>query len=262
MARSEDSFVRWRGLVWEARTHLYQGQVSAALSRFADSAEAYAEPEGHTASNHAWAARVLLHEGEPVRALEEARLAQEQAPGQWPELEGMFLAALAQQTLGRPAEADRLAADLGGRAADHPNAVEQRQLHLLAGRLALARGETRRAVEQLRAAVALLTPRGIAWHSYVLPDHVPSWFALAEAELAAGREREALRWFRRIVDSGIERVERPILYVQSFERLATIHEGLGELEEAAAMARRLHGFRPDAGPAGASLPLQPGGSPR
>ncbi len=250
MAESADPYTRWTGLIFEARTHLYRRQIAPALARFAESARAYPEPEISTAASHAWAARVLFYQGDAARALNEARLAQEEAPGQWPQLEGMFLAALAQQALGRPAEADRLAAVLGARAAANANAVEQRQLHHLRGLLALARGERRRAVAELRAAAALLAPRGIPWNPYVLADHVPVWFSLGEAELAAGQERAAAEWFRRVAESGIEHVDHPLLYVRGFERLAKIYGRLGEPEKAAAMSQRLRGFRADENPAG------------
>lgn len=150
----------------------------------------------------------------------------------------MFLAALAQQALGRPAEADGLASALRERAAAHPNAVEERQLHHLVGRLALVRGEAARAVEELERAVALLPPRGVPFHWHALPDHVPVWFALGEALDAQGRAEEARDWFQRVAESGVEHIAHPVLYVRSWLRLGRIHDRLGEPEKAAAAFER------------------------
>jgi tetratricopeptide (TPR) repeat protein len=123
------------------------------------------------------------------------------------------------QELGRPAAADALAAALKQRAAATPNAVEERQVLHLEGRLSLARGQAGSAVAALRKAAALLPPRGVEIHRYVQPDHVPVWYDLARAELAAGRIEEARRWLEKVAASGAEHIEFPLAYVRGAELL-------------------------------------------
>lgn len=230
----DDSFARWRGAVSNARNALYAGRSEEALSWLDEAAGAYAEPGAFAALARCWKAELLLERGEPARALAEAEEAREEGREEWPELFALFVAARAQQELGRPAAADALAGILRERWKRQPNAVEERQLHHLAGRLALARGDTEAAVEALTRAASSLPPKGVefAWH--VFPDHVPIWFALGEAELAAGRDADALGWFERVAASGSEHLERPLPYVRSFYVLGRLRQRRGE----AAAARR------------------------
>ncbi len=242
MAASSDPHDRWLGLVCDAWTGLYGGHSRPAMERFAEATRAYSEPEGNTALSHCWTARLLLQTGRPVEALAAAQRARQEAPGDWPELAGLFLSAVAQQALGRPMAADRLAEALGERAEQRPNRGQQRQLRHLAGRLALARGETGRALRELTAAAALLPPRGFWFHWHVLPEHVPLWYALGEAELAAGRPRNAAEWFRKVTSSGTEHLGYPVLFVRSFYRLGKIHEALGDAQSAAEAYGRFHDY--------------------
>ena len=227
MAAMQDPHARWRGQVSAARGHLFHGRSEVALVLLVSATRAYSSPDAHTALSRCWAARLLLQKGLPEAALEQALKAQSEAPGDWPELKGLFLAALANQALGRPAEADRLAAELRKRAAPRPNPVEERQIRHLAGRLALARGDSERAVDELAQAVALLPERGIPFHSHVLPDHLPLWFALGEAELASGRPLAAREWYSKAAESGVERIEHPVAYARSLFQLGKIDRRLG-----------------------------------
>ncbi|HKH50026.1 MAG TPA: protein kinase, partial [Thermoanaerobaculia bacterium] len=94
-----DPYTRWRGALSRARNAQLRGDFAAALDHLAAAARAFPQPEAYTAMAHCWTADLLLDMGEPARALAEARRAQEIAPGDWPELQGMFLAALARQEL-------------------------------------------------------------------------------------------------------------------------------------------------------------------
>jgi tetratricopeptide (TPR) repeat protein len=124
----------------------------------------------------------------------------------------MYLAALAQQELGNAGAADALLAELKRRAAANPNAVEERQVLHLAGRLALARGQAGNAAASLRKAASLLPAGGLEIHWHLQPDHVPVWEDLGRAELAAGRPEQARRWFEKVAASGAERIEFPLAY--------------------------------------------------
>jgi tetratricopeptide (TPR) repeat protein len=97
--------------------------------------------------------------------------------------------------------------------------------HQLLGEMALLRGDSPRAIEELERAAKGLWARGAG------PDggrHVRLWFSLASAHLLAGDRAEALAWFQRIADSGWEHVNWPLPYVRSFYFLGTIHESQGD----------------------------------
>ncbi|MCB1033282.1 MAG: tetratricopeptide repeat protein, partial [Acidobacteria bacterium] len=242
MSGSKTSYGRWLGAVSAAWTDLYGGRSQSALESLAEAARAYGEPEANTALSHCWRARLALQTGRGGVALEAARQAQREAPGDWPELEGMFLEALAHQALGRPSSADRILEELRKRAEEMPNPVQERQLRHLAGRLALARGDSGLALRELRSAAELLPPRGFWFHWHVLPDHVPLWYALGEAEAAAGRPEGAVEWFRKVADCGAEHLEHPVLFVRSFYQLGRVYEALEERGRAEEAYRRFLGY--------------------
>ena len=164
LASSDDPFARWRANVSLARNELYRGRAGAALARFDDAAHAYREPNAYTALAQCWKAELLLETGEPERALEEAQLARMAGVDEWPERKAMFVLALAHQALGRPSDADSLVRELEQMWLSYPNNVEERQLHHLRGLLALARDDPDGAVEALRQAAALLSPKGVEFH--------------------------------------------------------------------------------------------------
>ncbi len=232
LLESSDPFARWRGGVSQARILTYRGRSQEAIRRLDEAARVYTDPDAFNALARCWKAELLLERGEVAAALEEAELAQAAGREDWPELKGLFLAALAYQRLGDEEEADRIEALLRQRLAANPNAVEKRQLLHLTGLLALARGDGEGAVASLEAAESLLPPKGVEFHWHVYPDHVAIWFSLGEAELAAGHPEEALRWFRRAIISGAEHLESPIPYVRSFYYLGRLHHQLGETSEA------------------------------
>ncbi len=227
-----DPFARWRGASSMARILTYRGKSQGALQRFDEAATANQDPDAFTALAHCWKAELLLVRGESHRALAAAELAQKLGRGDWPELKGLFLAALAHQQLGSPSEANRMEELLREQWAAHPNIVEERQLERLDGLLELGRGDAEAAVAALRRAESHLPPQGVEFHYHVYPDHVPIWFELGKAELAAGRPDEALRWFRQAVTSGAEHLESPVPYVRSFYFLGRLHHERGEATEA------------------------------
>ena len=235
MAAIADPHARWRGALAQARNLLYQGRSKPALERLEAASRAYSTPVAYTASSRCLKAQLLLRTQDADGALRAALRAQEEARGQWPELRGLFLAALAHEELGRHRESAAAVLALEDRTSES-NVVEKRQRLHLSGLLSLARGDATAAVESLEQAAGLLPPRGIEFHRYALPDHVPVWYALGEAELASGRPRKALGWFRKVMTSGVEHVDFPVLYVRGFYfLLGKIHDELGQQQES-----RLH----------------------
>ncbi len=116
-------------------------------------------------------------------------------------------------------------------------------MHRLAGELALARGDTREAIRRLEQAVSLLSQRGSL--PPPPPPHVPIWYSLASAYLAAGQDDQAAEWFLRIVESGVERNLRPVEFVRSFYFLGKIHENRGDMEKAREYYRRFFEYWKD-----------------
>jgi tetratricopeptide (TPR) repeat protein len=113
--------------------------------------------------------------------------------------------------------------------------VGQRFYYLLAGELALAQSDTRRAIAAFEKAQSTLPPRGFFWWRDL---HVWVWSSLASAHLAAGDEEGAAEWLRKIAESTYEHIDWPVPYVRSFYQLAKIHEARGELEQARAHYQR------------------------
>ncbi len=230
LSESIDSFARWRAAVSEARNLLYQGRSAAALARLDVAAAVAEEPDAFSALALCWKAELLLQRGEPESARAAAEHAQRLGREEWPELYGLFLAAVAESRLG--GSGGESLRRLEERWRGHPNRVEERQLAHLEGLLALARGETDAAALALDRAQSLLPPRGVEFHWHVYPQHVPIWYALGRAELAAGRDDEARQWLERVVASGSEHLEQPVPYVRSFFLLGQIQQRQGD--EAAA----------------------------
>ena len=92
-----------------------------------------------------------------------------------------FWEALALGRLGRTKEAAQARRSLERDLAGIPGPTGPRLLARLDGELALARGDATGAVPSLSEAASLLPARGFCG------DHVPIWYSLARAQLAAGR---------------------------------------------------------------------------
>jgi len=240
MARSSDLFVRGLGASAGATNELYRGRSGSALAA-AQAVGKFAQPGPISAQSNSFAAYVLLEKGLPMEALEQARLARRDGEGDIAEWEGLFVAALAQARLGRWPEAEKTAEELRQKAESLPTEKVKRRYHHLLGDLALARGDTAHAIEELERARALLPLRGFPGPAGS-PQHAPIWFSLALAYLGAGRDQEAATSFSRLVESTTERLDWPMQYVRSLYFLGKIHEKRGEMEKARTYYRRFVEF--------------------
>jgi tetratricopeptide (TPR) repeat protein/TolB-like protein len=222
-----------------ANDALYKGHANDAL-RFFEAAIATQGAKGSDQSAGARnaMARLLLDRAEPSLALAQARRALDDARGGGAGWDSLYLIARAQARLGHGAEAEKTAAELKRRADLLPSAREQRHVHQLAGWLALDRHETARAVAELKAAEAILTPGLGAPPS----PHAGVWFALGTAELAAGDRAAAAAHFQRVVDGGRFRIAWPIEFVRSLYLLGQINEQTGDRAKAIAYYRRFLGY--------------------
>ncbi len=235
MAGSEDPYSRWRGLVALAVNRLWAGRIREAREHFEEATAAYAEPDANSATARCRAADALIQTGRFAEARDEARRALAEGEGEWPGVEGRFHLALAEEGLGRPGEADRLAAELAALGEGAPSAIETRLARHLGGLLAAGRGNPEAARAALEAAAATLPPRGVPWHWHRLPDQVPVWYSLAGAHLEEGRPGQAAELFEKVVAGSSSRVEFPIRYARSLFLLGRI-----ERERGAGRAAREH----------------------
>ena len=242
MAAMTEQYEHWRGLVSQARNRLYAGRGDAAVELYIASTKVYPEPGAFRALSHCFAAETLLALGENGRALEHAELAEREGIDEWPERRGLFLEGLVRLERGEKYEIERLMRRLETLAAIQPNVVETRQLAHLRGLVELSQGHLGDARKELETALALLPPRGIPWHWHTLPDHLPLWSAMAELELADGHPDKAAEWLERIVESGVEHIEFPILYLEAHHRLADLLDASGnaaDADRAAALRARV-----------------------
>jgi tetratricopeptide (TPR) repeat protein len=220
---------RQRSLVFRGFFALFRGHSSAAARLFEQAAEAYPEAGQLRALADAQAARHLLDLGRHESALDHARAAQQAESNHWEAFVGLASEALAQQALGREAEADLAAAELVRMAEGLPGDVGRRMAHELRGRLAAARGDVDQAIVELEQAEALLPASGdTSIRSRIFgPDHPRIWFALASAYLRAGKTERAAERFRRVTESPL-RTRSPLEAVRSLYFLGQIHEQRGE----------------------------------
>jgi len=238
LTSSGDPSLRWVGHLNLAADALYHGRTGQALKEF----EVAVAGQGARGSNQTALARnalanALLATGHPAPALDQAQKAIEEARNAGAEWNSFYLAALAQSRLGRPADAAKTVDELTRRANALPSDREKRRVRALAGVMALDRGDTRRAIAELTQAEATLPPRGVGGGVAAFPQHVPIWFALGSAYLAAGNLTEAASRFEKIVGATVARIQYPVEFVRSLYFLGQIADRQGDRAKAAAAYR-------------------------
>jgi tetratricopeptide (TPR) repeat protein len=239
-----------RGCGFQAIIHLYRGQSQKALTFLRRASEAFEEPDERGAFAVSSAGHVLLETGRLEEAMAMAQRAQRDGVGNIPEWEGLFLEAVAQARLGRFEEAEATAERLQQRTDPIPTEKEKRRHHHLMGELALIRGDFPAAIEELEKAESMLLVHG-GGISPVFPyrhgnaQHVPIWYSLASAYLAAGDGDKAAEWFRRITETTVDRTVWPIPYVRSFYFLGKAHDNRGDMEKAREYYRRFYEYWKD-----------------
>lgn len=153
----------------------------------------------------------------------------------------VFLTAVAQARGGQLEGAETTRKKLSDMAETFPFDIEEkRRLHQLGAEIALARGNAEQAAAELEQAESMLPARGFGGN-----QHVPIWYSLASAQLAAGNEAKAADWYQKIADSTTEHIDWPIPYVRSFYFLGKIHENRGDMEKARQYYRRFVDFWKD-----------------
>jgi tetratricopeptide (TPR) repeat protein len=210
-------------------TELGRGRGASALGLF-DRAAASQGPSGsdQTAISRAWASATLLRSGKPSLALSEAQRSLRETRSSNAGWASSYLTILAQSRLGQDADAAKALDALTTRANALPSNREKRQVHWLTGVMAMDHHQNAKAVEELRQAASMLSPHGMVPPP---PPHVPIWFDLGSALLAAGDDIEAAARFQTIVDS-TERIRYPIEFVRSLFFLGQIAERRGDRAKA------------------------------
>jgi tetratricopeptide (TPR) repeat protein/TolB-like protein/predicted Ser/Thr protein kinase len=235
---SQDSFRRFLGHSQLATLQLYRGHSTGTLDALERAARAYTRPGPNTANARIRAAAVQMAVGNPGAALAEALKARSDGQGagaEWPAIQAV---ALAQLVNGRTAEANRTLDELRRLAAQLPSERELRRVHHLAGQIALDRGDHARAAQELVEAAKRLPRYPVVGPGGAGVVAAQIWFSLGSVYLAMGNAESAEPWFRRIVESTVERANAPLEYVRSVYLLATIHESRGEKEKARAGYQR------------------------
>jgi serine/threonine protein kinase/tetratricopeptide (TPR) repeat protein len=236
LRQSSDSFAHWVGAQNLAAAALYRGHTTEALKLY----EAAAAGEGARRSPLGAGARgaagtLLADTGHPAEAMTLARRALEENPSGEGRPDGLFLLARAQSDAGQHTEAARTLDELNSLALTLPGNRGKRLALRLTGVLALNAHDTKRAVQELKQAEALLTANAVPGPP---SDHVPLWFDLGSAYMASGDMREAGARFQRIADSGVLRTSWPTEFVRSLYFLGQVADRQGEHEKARVFYRR------------------------
>jgi tetratricopeptide (TPR) repeat protein len=217
-------------------SRLALGYLAAGRSRTAgvlaeDAAREFAEERVDTAEALSTAVQVRIEANDDAGALRIIEGLRPSAVGALRE-RAAFWEAFALARLGRWAQAeavrDRLERDLTGL----PGPTGRRLLLHLDGELAILRGDAMSAVASLSKAVELLPARGFCG------DHLPLWYALGRAHLAARADDLARPWLEGITTASYERLCWPIPYVRSHFLLGRIHASSGRPDQAADAYRR------------------------
>jgi tetratricopeptide (TPR) repeat protein len=213
MVHVDDPRAEGVGDLYLARGYLFQGRSRLASALAEEAAFRLARQDLDPAPAVRMAVDIRLDEGDVAGALGVIKRA---GPASASDPRVALLETIALQKAGRLIEAHATRKRLGEQLSQIPGPTGMRLLHLLDGKLALMRGDTSAALRSLSQAESLLPARGFCG------DHVPVWYALAQANLAAKDSRQAGVWLQRIVGAGYERLCWPIPYARSFSLLGRI----------------------------------------
>jgi TolB-like protein/Tfp pilus assembly protein PilF/predicted Ser/Thr protein kinase len=219
-----------------ATVRLYEGRTADAVKAL-ESAVAAAGPNDKIASASARTEMValLLERGLLQEASQQAERAVVEAGGSGPvSLHGRGYAALVDTRLGRQADATKIFDQLKKEAAELPGDIDERNLHILAGRVALDRGDAQGALRELREAESQLKDGAGA--------SVDLWYMLGTAFLAAGNVAEATARFDRAVKSGAQHGLAAMQYVRCLYQLGLISQKAGQTDKAREYFRRYTAF--------------------
>jgi tetratricopeptide (TPR) repeat protein len=239
MTAGADLFAKFVGWYSRAQVSLTYGRAAEAADRLQQALRDSRPPM--TSVAHIVIGRLQLDRGELSKAVAAGEHGRREGRGDPAEWGAVALLAEALAASGQTAAEERLS-EL--RAAADTLAVPElrRSAHLTEGNMALGRGDARAAIDAITKAQATLRPRSATGPPSL---HVPIWYGLAQAHLAAGDRAAAAAWFQRILDSRVERVHFPLETVRSHYFLGRIAERNGDRERAREHYLRFVGYWKD-----------------
>jgi len=238
LEKSSDPQWRYLGFLFAGDDAVYKGHVAAALKAY-DSAATAAGRGTQSATARLAAGQLLLANNQAGAAAADARRAFDDAARVGPQpFLATSLVSMAETRLGHAAEAAKAADEMRRLIKQMPPGPLIRQLEFLqAGRVALERHDTVKALEALKQADALVPPGPSGYATTLFPAAI-FLFPMGEALLASKNDVEAAKRFQRIVDSAIDRAQNPIEFVRSLYYLAQINERRGDTDKARTFYRR------------------------
>ena len=238
LARIDDPTTRLASGMLAANDALYKGRLAEALRSF----DVVLEAAGSAGSNETAlirnsAANALLTANRPALAVPVAERALKESGDRVSQYEALAVLAQAHGRLGHTDQAGQFARTLHDRAEALPGNREKRRSVRVAGLLALQKGDIAGAIRELTTAEGMLPPN---WTFTValVPPHVPIWFDLATAHLAAHHDAEAAARLQKIVGGGTLRAYHPVVYIRSLFLLGEISDRQGDGAKAADYYRR------------------------
>jgi tetratricopeptide (TPR) repeat protein len=196
-----------------ARGYLFQGRSRLATALAEDGAFRLARQHLDPAPAIRMAVEIRLDAGDATGAL---RLIHDTGAASTSDPRVLLLETIALQSAGRQSEVHDNRKRLTELLSRIPGPRGRRLLHQLDGDMALMRGDASAAIRSLSEAERLLPARGFCG------DHVPVWYALARAHLAANDPQRAEAWLQRIAGASDERLCCPIPYARSLSLLGGI----------------------------------------
>ncbi len=239
LAASSDPTRVWFGSQFQTVLALYRGRSGEALAAAERAIAAYRVPGVRSAISRRSAASILSARSQHALALAQAQrgLVESRNMPQEPILLLTVAQVLAQ--MGRRPEAEDMIAEMSTKADPLSGNRDSRRVHWARGLVGLAAGDAAGAIKALESAQATLPARG---SNPGQNPHAPIWYSLGEANLAAGRDRDAAQAFQRVADAQYERLQWPIEFVRSFYFLGKIHEKAGDSIKAREAYRRFLGY--------------------
>ncbi len=227
MTAGTDAYQKFAGRYGGAQLTLWHGRSAQALSQAQEGLRG--TPAPFSALLESIASQLQAERGRfdlAVAAADHARALTKGQPAEWT-MAGTQIDALA--AAGNTAAARERLGEVRKVAEGFSDRGLRRAVQYEEGKLALAGGDAKGAIGALTAAEASLRVRAVSGPPTL---HVPIWYTLAQAQLAAGDRATSATWFQRILDSRVERVFFPIQTVRSHYFLAQIAEATGDKESA------------------------------
>ena len=230
MAAARDAFQPFLSLVLQGELAFGRGRGRQALALFETAYKHPVATADDRATMRARQSQLARVQGDPAAALTLAQQAVEAGHG----TEAQFLAlqalAVALAASDRSADADATLARLETAARMLPGERAMRHARMARGEVALVRGDSARAVDELSKAEATMPPHGPPLGPPT--SHPELWYLAGVAHMQAGRDQDAVRLFTRL-QSSYEMVFSLDSYARSFYLLGQIYERLGDGARAA-----------------------------